>query len=131
MKISHLTKIIAAAVGYLVVNVLISVAVVAFYAYFVNPGHPNHLYEEFARQSAPYSSIFAGMPLMFALCRWLGKKWDFRSIVGIWIVYMIIDLTVLFLSGMTVRLAIFAAISLATKLAAAVLGARASKWRSE
>lgn len=109
---------------YLIVNVLVSIVVVAVYAYFIDPGHPSEFYEEFAKFSAPYSSVFAGMPLMFVWCWWLSRKWDLKSIIAIWIVYAIIDITVLSISGWTARLAVFAAVSLLTKLAAAVLGAR-------
>ncbi len=124
MNFVHILKIIGAAIVFLIVNVLASVLVVAVYAYLIAPGQPSGFYEEFAEFSAPYSSVFAGMPLMFAWCWWLASKWNFKSIVGIWIVYAIIDITILSISGWTARLALFSSVSLLTKLAAAVLGAK-------
>ena len=128
MTIWHFTKLVAAAFVYLVINVAISVLWVAIYAYVINPGHPHAFYEEYAQVSSPYSSIIAGMPLMFCMCWWLSRNWtpDFalRSVIGIWIVYVIIDLSVVFASGMTARLAVFVTISLATKLVAAVAGVK-------
>ena len=77
---------------------------------------------------APYSSILAGMPLMFIMCWWLSSHWGpdlaFKSVLGIWIIYVIIDLSVLVAAGMTSRLAILSAISLVTKLLAALSGAK-------
>ena len=118
----QILKIIGAALLFLVVNVAVSIVWVAVYAYLINPGHPSAFYDEYAQVAAPYSSIVAGMPLMFVLCWWLGRTWNLVSILGIWIVYVIIDLSVLFASGMTSRLAGFATVSLITKLIAAVLG---------
>lgn len=128
MNVRHFLKLIGATLIYLVTNVAISILYVAFYAYVINPGHPPVFYEQYANVAAPYSSIFAGMPLMFLMCWWLSRRWTpdlaLKSVLVIWIIYVIIDLSVLFASGMTTRLAIFSSISLATKLIAAVLGAR-------
>ena len=129
MKIGHFPKLLAAAIGFLIVNVTVSVLWVAVYAYLINPGHPAEFYQAYAQTAAPYSSIFAGMPLMFLMCWWLSRRWTpalaRKSAWQIWSIYAAIDLAVLFASGMTTRLATFAAVSLITKLGAAVLGARA------
>ncbi len=128
MKATHILKLIGAALLYLVINVGFSFLYIAFYSYVINPGHPPEFYQEYANVAAPYSSIFAGIPLMFLMCWWLSRKWtpEFarKSVVGIWVIYVIIDLSVLFASGMTSRLAVLASISLVTKLVAALLGAR-------
>ena len=68
MKVSHVLKLIGATILYLVVNVGISFLYVAFYAFVINPGQPPEFYQEYAAIAAPYSSIIAGMPLMFFLC---------------------------------------------------------------
>lgn len=127
MKPGHLLKLFGATVLYLIVNVGVSILYVALYSTVINPGQTPEFYQDYAQQAAPYSSIIAGMPLMFLMCWWLSRKWapDFarKSVIVIWIMYVIIDLTVVLASGMTGRLAVFVSISLATKLLAALAGA--------
>ena len=107
MTIGHILKLIGAAILYLVVNVIISIIWVAIYSHLINPDHSHEFYKEYAKFSAPYSSVFAGMPLMFFMCWWLSGYWTpdlaLKSVLGIWIIYVIIDLSVLFASGMTLR----------------------------
>ncbi|NNE66386.1 MAG: hypothetical protein HKN33_07445 [Pyrinomonadaceae bacterium] len=124
MDAVRIAKMIGAALIYLVLNVLVSVVVVAVYATFIDPGRPSEFYEEFAKYSAPYSSVIAGMPLMLVWAWLLRKWWSFRSVIGVWVVYAIIDISVLTASGWTSRLALFSIVSLATKLIAVILGAR-------
>lgn len=128
MKPTHILKLIGATLIYLVVNVGASFLYVAFYSYVINPGHPAEFYQEYAQVASPYSSIFAGMPIMFFMCWRLSRKWkpDFgrNSVLVIWVTYVIIDLTVLSVSGMMGRLAILSSISLFTKLIAALWGAK-------
>ncbi|MDH3492408.1 MAG: hypothetical protein OEM82_02575 [Acidobacteriota bacterium] len=132
MNLIHILKLVGATLIYLIVNVAISVLVVAVYAYLINPGQPNEFYDEFAQFIAPYSSVVAGMPLMFIWCWWLSKWWNLKSIVGIWIIYLIIDLSILFAAGMSARLAMLATVSLLTKLIAAVGGSWVRNgWPSE
>ena len=102
------------------------------YSYVINPGQDAAYYQAHARVSAPYSSIVVGMPLMFLACRWIGRKFAARfAIIAallVWLVYFLIDLTVLLLAGeLASRLALFFIISVATKLAAAYLGGLAAR----
>ncbi len=128
MTVRHLLKLLGAAVLYMVVNVGVSVLYVAIYASLINPGQPPEFYTEYARVASPYSTIFAGMPLLFLWCWWLSRRWTLpfarRSVVGIWIIYVVMDLTITISAGMTGRLAVFTTISLVTKLIAALLGAQ-------
>ena len=128
MNTTYLLKLTGLALLFMVINVGVSILVVAFYAYLINPGHPPEFYEEFATVYAPYSSIFAGMPLLFLICWWFtwGQTWAFarQSALGIWLIYTVIDLSVVFASGMTQRLAVLVAISTVTKFLAAWFGAR-------
>src|ERR687889_2393818 len=98
---------------------------VAYY-HLINPGQDTAHYHAHAQLSAPYSSIFVGMPLMFLVCRWIGKKFAARFSVTaallVWLVYFLIDITVLVFAGELGRLALLFAISFATKFAAAYLG---------
>ncbi len=129
MNTVHLLKLTGLALLFMVINVGVSILVVAFYAYWVNPGHPPEFYEQFASTYAPYSSIFAGMPLLFLITWWFTRgralNHALQSATGIWLIYTIIDLVVVFTSGMTSRLAVFVVISTLAKLLAAWLGARA------
>jgi hypothetical protein len=80
------------------------------YSYLINPGQDAAHYQAYARVSAPYSSIVAGMPLMFLVCRWIGKKFAVRlsatAALLVWLVYFLIDITVLVFAGELSRLAL-------------------------
>ncbi len=129
MKPTLVLRLVGATLLYLVTNVAVSYLVVAVYAYFVNPGQPEQHYLDWALFSAPYSSVIAGMPLMFLLGWWI-SRW--RSVTKpavamwvVWVTYVALDLGIITLSGgMTQRLAMFVVVSLATKLIAGQLGAR-------
>ena len=126
MTIKRLLGIIGAALLILVINVAISFLYVAIYSYMINPGHPDQYYQAYAQLAAPYSSIIAGMPLFFFVCRWVAAKWEpalrVQAAVLIWLVYALIDVTVLAMAGFTLQLALLSLVSLATKLGAAYLG---------
>ncbi len=125
----HLLKLFGLAVLFLVINVAFSFVVVAVYSHLINPGLDVAFYEAFAQKAAPWSSILFGMPLMFFMC------WQFcrnlepglarKSVLGIWGIYTIIDLAVVFSVGVDGKLGMLVAISTMSKLVAAWLGARA------
>jgi len=129
MKAIQIIKLVGATLLYLVTNVAVSYLVVAVYAYFINPGQPEQHYLDWAQLSAPYSSIIAGMPLMFLLGWWV-SRW--KSVTNpaaamwvVWIAYVALDLGILTLRGSwSGRLLAFVTVSLATKLIAGQLGAR-------
>jgi hypothetical protein len=123
-----IVKLVLTTLLYLVVNVAVSFGVVAVYAYLIRPGMPEQHYQDWALISAPYSSIFAGMPLMFALCwwvsRWRSVEKPTAAVWVIWLTYAALDLGILFGTGaMTPKMAMFSATSLITKLAAGMAGA--------
>ena len=122
-------KIIGAALLVLVINVLASILYIVVYSYVINPGHPPQFYQDYAQVAAPYSSIIAGFPIMFFVCRWLSsrRKPDtaLKAALSVWLVYMLIDVTVLLAAGTTARVWLLATISHLTKLAAAYLGGAA------
>ena len=124
--------IIPAAIAVMIVNVALHILYVVAYSYVINPGQDAAYYQAHARVSAPYSSIVVGMPLMFLACRWVGRKFAARFAVTaallVWLVYFLIDLTVLLLAGeLSSRLALLFIISFATKSAAAYLGGLAAR----
>ncbi|MGH9832445.1 MAG: hypothetical protein ACREBD_33025 [Blastocatellia bacterium] len=134
MNPSRLLWIVGFALLVMAVNIAVSVLYMVVYGYFINPGQPEQHYQEHVRIAAPYSSIIAGAPLFYLAGRWLTRRWEtgfrLKAALLIWLVYALIDLAVLGASGFTRRLAIFAAISLATKFGAAYLGGVAASRRS-
>jgi hypothetical protein len=134
MTVRRLAWIIGATIFILIVNVALSVLYIAFYSYFINPGHDEQFYQEYAQTAAPYCSIVAGIPIFYFVCRWISGKWesDFavKAALLVWFVYVLIDLSVLTAAGFTPRLAVLATISLATKLASAYLGGLAGGKKS-
>jgi len=130
MTIGRLAWIIGAAILVLAINIGVSILYIAIYSYLINPGHDEPYYQEYAQMVAPYSSIVAGMPLMFLICWRVGSWWeaDFavKAALLVWLVYAVIDVLVLVAvgmsSGMPTRLIVLIAISLITKLAASYFG---------
>lgn len=130
MTIKRLALIIGAALLSMVVNVVLSILYIAFYSYFINPGHDEKFYQEYAQTAAPYCSIVAGIPVLYFVCRWIGGKWeqDFavKAALLVWLIYALIDLSALTAAGWTAQLAVLSLISLTTKLIAAYFGGLAA-----
>ena len=57
----------AAGVGFLllVLNVLLSIPVILFYSWFIDPGHPREYYDKAALRIAPWCSHITGTALFF------------------------------------------------------------------
>ena len=123
--------IIPAAITVLVANVVIHILYMVAYSYLINPGQDAAHYQAHANLSAPYSSILIGMPLMFLVCRWVGRRFAARLSVTaallVWLVYFLIDISVLVFAGELSRVAVLFVISFVTKLAAAFLGGLAAR----
>lgn len=130
MAVRRLAWIIGAALLVLALNVGVSILYVVIYSHLINPGHDERYYQEYAEAAAPYSSIIAGVPLMFLICRrvggWWGADYAVKAALLVWLVYALIDLLVLAAVGMSEgvpsRLLVLAAIGLITKLTAAYFG---------
>jgi hypothetical protein len=134
MTIRRLAWIIGTTVVILILNVGLSLLYIAFYSYFINPGHDEAFYQEYAKTAAPYCSIITGIPVFYFVCRWISGKWEsnfaLKAALLVWFVYVLIDLSVLTAAGFTQKLAVFATISLLTKLASAYLGGLAGSKKS-
>ena len=130
MTLRRLAWIVGAALFIMFVNVVLSVLYIVFYSYFINPGHDERFYQEYARTAAPYCSIVAGIPLFYFVCRWLRGRWeaDFavKSALLVWLVYALIDISIIGAAGFTVQIAVLAAISMATKFVSAYFGGSAA-----
>ena len=97
------------------------------YSYLIDPGHEKEYYDAHVQTAAPYCSIVAGIPLMFLAGYWISGWWDgkfaVQSALAVWLIYALIDVTIVIASGVTSRMAVLLAISMATKLAAVYAGA--------
>jgi hypothetical protein len=139
MTIGRLAWIIGAAILVLVINVGVSILYIVIYSYLINPGHGEHYYQEYAQIAAPYSSIVAGMPLMFLMCWRVGSWWEagfaVKAALLVWLVYAVIDVLVMVAAAMSSEvptwMIVLTAISLTTKLAASYLGGRVGSRRVE
>ena len=130
MTIKRLVWIIGAALLSMIVNVVLSILYIAFYSYFINPGHSHAFYEEYAQTAAPFCSIIFGIPVLYIVARWIGGKWEsnfaVKAALLVWLVYALIDLSALTAAGWTIQLAVISFISMTTKLIAAYFGGLAA-----
>lgn len=112
-----------AALIVMIANIAVHILYMVVYGYLINPGHDAAFYDKHAMASGPYSSIVAGIPLMFLVCRWVCRKFDASASVStavlIWLVYFLIDLTIITAAGALRQIAILFIASFATKFAAA------------
>ena len=115
------------ALAVMVLNVLVSFAVVFFYSAFVEPGHPEAFYQAFALRAAPISSVVAGVPLMFIAGMLIARRRARRPALiagaAMALLYIAVDGAILFAAGAdmwTLEL-----LSYSTKLLAAIAGAAA------
>lgn len=117
---------IPVAVLVMIVNIVVAVLWVALYSHFINPGHDEAYYQAYAQASVPYSAIIAGMPLMFMAAWWFSRRFTsanrIKAALLVWFVYLMIDLSILVLSGDFGRVVVFFIVSFVTKLGAAYLG---------
>ena len=134
LRKTDLLKAIGTALAIMVVNVAISFPVVAVYAYLVEPGHEAEFYEQAAQQwIAPWSSVVAGILLFFGVLYWLTRRAPQRPAIPFAIAvattYVVVDLLVLLAAGALASLGAVTALSLTSKLVAAVAGATLAKRR--
>ena len=118
--------VIPIALGVMFVNILISVLFIVVYSYLIDPGHDEAYYQAYAQFSAPYSSIVAGIPLMFVAGRWISSKFPegngIKASLLVWLVYFVIDFAIIAAAGALVQIPLLFIISFTTKLVAAYLG---------
>ena len=121
------------ALGVMIVNVLISVLYVVVYSYGIDPGHDEAYYQAYAQVAAPYSSIVAGIPLMFLAGRSIGSKFPKGNSVKVallvWLVYFLLDFAIIVAAGALAQIALLFTISFVTKLVAAYLGGLSAQNR--
>lgn len=127
MKRRDLLLVPAAALAVMIANVAISFGIVWVYSTFISPGQPLSYYESFAATAAPIGSIVAGIPLMllagFLLAKGRQRRAALLAAGAAALVYIGLDLTILVGAHAVGSIWAWAALSQATKLAAALAGA--------
>ena len=135
MKRRDLLLVPAAALGVMIANVALSFGMVWVYSTFISPGQTLARYQGFAETAAPIGSVVAGIPLMLLAGYLLGRgreTRDARLAAGAAaVVYILLDVAVLIGAQAGGSVWGWAALSHATKLAAALAGAAlATRQRS-
>lgn len=69
----HWVRAIGGAIIAEVLLVASAFAWVAVYSYLINPNQPLAVYEQHALDSGPWVSILAGVPLFYAVARWIAR----------------------------------------------------------
>ena len=127
MTFGRLASLVGVALLVMAANVAASVLYMVVYSYVINPGHDEQYYRSHVAMAAPYSSIVAGIPLMFLAGWWVSGLWNgalgVKAALIVWAAFALIDFAMLFASGLTTRLAVLFVVSMLTKLAAVYFGA--------
>jgi hypothetical protein len=129
VKAPDFLKAAGLALGILVVNVMLSVVVMVVYSYAVNPGHDETYYTLAAQRIAPWCSVVFGGPLFFLACRWAARtpgRNPLHFALATFGAYAAIDLSIVAAEGALATMAGIVTLSTVTKLAGAVMGARAA-----
>ena len=129
MQAIDYAKAVGVVVAVLAITVAASFPMVAFYAYFVEPGHPQEFYNEAAQWIAPWSSYILGPPLYFVFNYWLAKRTPSRNAIAFAamtvVFYIALDVgaQVGLANELTLTMGLTMAASIATKAIGAFLGA--------
>lgn len=124
-----LLKALGVAVATLAITLAASFPMVAFYAYFVEPGHPQAFYNEAAQWIAPWSSHVLGPLVLFAFNYRLARRAPARPAVAFAlatiVLYVVVDLSLLLPLNVPLAAVLTpaAGVSLGVKLIGALLGA--------
>lgn len=98
-----------------------AIAWVAIYSHALNPGQALAVYQAHAQASGPWVSISVGLPLFWALGRWLGWR-EGRVLLGL---YLALDAALLLAFAPAAPPWLLVLLSYASKSAALWLGGRA------
>jgi hypothetical protein len=127
MSLGRAASLVGVAVLVLVANVAASVLYMVVYSHLIDPGHEVQYYHDHMQVAGPYSSIVAGIPLMFLAGWWVAGWWQrtagVKAALLVWLAYAVIDLAILLAVGISFAVGVLVIVSLATKLAAGYFGA--------
>ena len=128
MTFGRVARLIGVSLLVLVAGVAISVLYMVVYGHVIDPGHDQQYYNDHIQMTGPYIGIIAGIPLMFFAGWWVAGWWDralgARAAWVVWLAWAAIDIATLLAVGVSFRAAAVVVVSLVTKLAAVLLGAR-------
>lgn len=129
MRPSDFAKALGVALATLAITLAATFPMVAFYAFFIEPGRPQDFYNDAAQWIAPWSSYILG-PICFLLFNyWMARRSPQRNAfffaAATVVFYAVIDLGTLPMMGLPVTAALTAAVGLsfAGKVFGAFLGA--------
>jgi len=121
-------KIVGWAMLIHVILIALSILEVAVYAMLINPGQEEIYYEAHAEISAPYISIFFGIPLFNFVARLLAKNKPGKELaIGLGLPNAYIVMDIIMLLAAEVNLAehyVVLAVSFTSKILASYVGAR-------
>jgi hypothetical protein len=129
MRVIDFAKALGVAIAVLAITLAASFPMVALYAFFIEPGHPQEFYNEAALWIAPWSSHILGPLLFFAFNFWLARRSPGRNAMlfaaATIVLYAMVDLSTLPMMGLpvTAALTIPVGLSFAAKAVGAFLGA--------
>ncbi|MBL8096402.1 MAG: hypothetical protein JNL73_19645 [Anaerolineales bacterium] len=94
---------------------------VAIYSYLINPNQPLAVYEQHALDSGPWVSILVGIPLFYAVARWIARNRP--TALSLCVIVLVFDASVLLLTAGTAFLPLWiVALSYSSKLIAVWFG---------
>ena len=130
MKFLDLFKALGVAIGTLVITLAASFPMVAFYAFFIEPGHPQEFYNEAAQWIAPWSSHVLGPLCFLAFNYWLARRSPERNATlfaaATILAYVLIEVAMMPMLGLPISslLTLSFGLSLSAKAVGAFLGAK-------
>ena len=126
MTLGRVAALTGLALGVMALNVVAVILYMVVYSYAIDPGHEPAYYEAHAQIAAPYCSIVAGIPLMFLVGWWVGR----RPAILVCLIYAVVNFAVLAASGLTLRIGALFAVTFLTQLVSAYLGALPASRRA-
>jgi hypothetical protein len=129
MKALDFIKALGVAMATIVITLVASFPMVAFYAYVIEPGQAQDFYSEAAQWIAPWSSHILGPITLFCFNHWLARRSPERNAMlfaaSTILLYALVDLSTLPMMGLPISSAFTLTIGLSfsVKAAGAFLGA--------
>lgn len=127
MTLKGAFALVCVAILVLVTNVAASILYMVVYGHLIDPGHEAKYYQDHIQIAGPYCSIVAGVPIMFIAGWFVAGLWrqslGTRGALFVWLAYTMIDLSILFMAGISLVVGVLFLVSFATKLAAVYWGA--------
>ena len=137
MRTVDIAKAFGVAIATLIITIAASFPMVAFYSYFIEPGHPPEFYTDAAQWIAPWSSHILGPVCFLVFNFWLARRSPQRNgncfaaaTIG---AYLVIELVLMAGLGqpLTSLFSVTFGLSFLAKIVGAFLGAYFGSVKSE